>query len=165
MKHYFSIYLLITILTGNYLSAQIPAQTIPDFKFFRLDQSLFTEKDLPPGKMLFFVFFDADCDHCQRAVKRIDENYAQFEKAAVFLISMDSREKIDRFVAAYGTHLKTQRNVLLLQDNLKLFITNFKPRRYPSMFLYAADKKLIDYEDNEETVFRFINAINPKKKT
>ena len=60
----------------------------------------------------------------------------------------------------FGKGLKGKKNVVLLQDNLNQFISSFKPQKYPSMFLYSAKKKLIDYEDNEETLFRFVNAIN-----
>jgi len=147
------------LMVGN-IYAQIPAQTLPDFTFSRLDRSPFTNRDLPPGKMFFFIFFDSDCDHCQRAVKNIDQQYKSFQNIAICLISVDDHDKINRFVNTYAQHLKNQKNVVLLQDNLNQFIARFKPYKYPAMFLYSADKKLIDYEDNEGTVFRIVNAIN-----
>jgi peroxiredoxin len=143
---------------------QIPAQTVPDFEFFRIDNSMFANQDLPKGKMLFFVFFDSDCEHCQRAVKNIDQQYKIFKESAVYLISLDDRDKINHFMANYGRRLKSQKNVILLQDKLNQFIARFKPYKYPSMFLYGADKKLIDYEDNEGTVFRFEHAIKRTMK-
>jgi peroxiredoxin len=159
MKHKFLLLILQVFMAGKVL-CQIPAQTLPDFKFYKPDQGAFTEKDLPPAKMLFFVFFDSDCEHCQRAIKNIDQHYKSFKKVAIFLISMDDHNKIDHFMAFYGPHLKGLKNVMLLQDKLNQFIIKFKPYKYPSMFLYSAGKKLIDYEDNEETVFRFVNRIS-----
>jgi hypothetical protein len=161
MKCNFLTLILLILVAGNSL-AQIPAQTLPDFKFFRLDKSPFTNKDLPNGKILFIVFFDSDCEHCQHAVKSISRNYPSFKKTTICLISLDNVDKINRFMNLYGKGLKGQKNVVLLQDILNQFISGFQPKKYPSMFLYSAEKKLIDYEDNEETLFRFVNAI---KKT
>jgi peroxiredoxin len=159
MKYNFLTIIMLILVVGN-ISAQIPAQTLPDFKFFRLDKSPFTNKDLPNGKILFVLFFDSDCEHCQLALKRIGQDYQYFKKATICLISIDSADKINRFMNMFGKGLKGKKNVVLLQDNLNKFISSFKPQKYPSMFLYSAEKKLIDYEDNEETLFRFVNAIN-----
>jgi len=155
---------LFIIMSVENISAQIPAQTLPDFEFSRLDKSPFTNKDLAHGEILFFVFFDSECDHCQRAVKNIDEQYKSFKKTAVYFISLDDPDKINRFMATYATQMKAQKNVVLLQDKLNQFIAKFKPRRYPSLFLYSTDKILMDYEDNEESVFRIVNAINKTTK-
>jgi len=143
---------------------QPPAQTIPDFKFFRFNDDPFINKDLQQEKMMFFLFFDSDCDHCRHAIKNIGQHYQSFKKTSIFLISMDDRIKINHFMDTYGLQLKGQKNVTLLQDKLNQFITKFNPRRYPSMFLYSPEKKLIDYEDNDEAVFRLVNALNKNAK-
>lgn len=158
MKHDF-LTLFLAILIGGNVCAQIPAQTLPDFEFARLDTRPFANKDLARAKMLFFVFFDPDCEHCQRAVKNIDQQYMSFQKTAVYFISVDGHDKINRFVDTYAPHLNGQKNVVLLRDSLNQFIAKFKPYRYPAMFLYSIDKKLIDYEDNEGSVFRLVNAV------
>ena len=140
-------------------SAQIPAQILPEFEFSRLDQSNFTNKDLPLSKILFFIFFDSDCEHCQRAIKNINQDYKSFQKTAIYLISMDDKDKVTHFITTYASRLKAQKNIILLQDRKNQFITRFKPKRYPAMFLYSAEKKLIDYQDNEESVFRLVNTV------
>lgn len=144
--------------------SQTPAQVLPDFEFYRLDNSKFAGKDLPPKQKHLFVFFDSDCDHCQRAAKKLDQEYKTFQKIPVYFVSLDSPDKMRQFMATYAPHLKTQKNVVLLQDRNNQFITKFKPRRYPAMFLYSADKKLLDYEDNEESVFRIVNMIKKENK-
>lgn len=163
MKYFFCAWVFAMLTAGNIMAQQIPAQILPEFEFSKLDKKPFTSKDLPKGSMSFFVFFDSDCDHCQRAVKSIDLQYPSFQKTTVCLISADDHDKITRFITTYAPHLKSQKNVVLLQDDRSQFIAKFKPYRYPAMFLYSTDKKLVDYEDNEEAVFRFVNAI--KKQT
>ena len=151
--------ILLAITVLHKLDAQTPAQILPDFEFSQSDKTIFSNKDLPSKKMSFFVFFDVDCDHCQRAAKNIEQQYQGFQKTAIYIISQDDVEKMNQFMTIYAPKLKAKKNVMLLQDKSNQFLTKFKPYRYPAMFLYSADKKLLDYEDNEESVFRFVNTI------
>lgn len=155
---------VICLLIATNVSAQNPALIVPSFNFSKLDKSPFTNNNLEQGKLLFFVFFDAECDHCQRAVSEINRLYPEFKKTAIYLITVDEQEKINRFMSKYGQNLKGKKNVTILQDAQNQFITKFRPRRYPSMFLYNQDKQLLLYEDNEQNMFRFINQIKVSAK-
>jgi hypothetical protein len=150
------------LLSAFRAPAQTPAQTLPDFTFFRPDERPFTGKDLPKGRKMFFVLFDTECPHCQRALKSIDQQRASFNKAAVFLVSMDPWEKIRLFMRTYAPHLEGQHNVSILRDKQYQFIGKFKPRKFPGMLLYSQDRNLLEYEDNAETVFRFIRLLSGK---
>jgi hypothetical protein len=107
---------------------------------------------------------DPGCEHCQRAVHAIGEHFAAFRKAALYVISLETREKLSLFIDKYGGAMKGWKNVLLLRDNLNQFIVRFKPRRYPAMMLYSPKGQLIDYEDNPESVFRFVKALGGETK-
>lgn len=155
--------LLFSISASAQLRVQPPAQTIPHFQFFRFNKP-FTDQDLPKGKTMFIMFFDSDCDHCQHAIKSIGDNFQSFKKTSIFLISIDDQIKINHFMKTYGSKLKGQKNVTILQDKLQEFITKFNPVRYPSMFIYSPERKLLDYEDNPESVFRLVNTINKNVK-
>jgi hypothetical protein len=157
--------LLLTIISfvGGPLIAQVPAQTIPEFSFLEPNRSIFSQKDIRPDRMAFFVFFDCDCEHCQKAVQYIDQRQQDLKEISIYLISLDEFDKIDQFLLKFGPRLRKAKNVKILRDQNNQFIARFKPIKYPSMFLYSTDRKLIDYEDNEETVFRFINDL--KKET
>ncbi len=142
--------------------AQKPAEKVPDFTFFRHDKTAFTNKDLATNKLLYFVFFDADCEHCQHAVTDINKYSNDFENAAVYLLTLDGNEKIATFMDKYGTQLKDKSNVTILQDTLQEFIVKFKPKKYPAMFLYSPQKELILYSDDEKEVPKFLKQINTK---
>ncbi|MDO6431943.1 thioredoxin family protein [Flavitalea sp. BT771] len=146
------------------VQAQVPAQTIPDFSFSGPGKYPFTNKDLAQGKPLFFLFVDPGCDHCQRAVQAIGEHFAAFRNAALYVISLETREKLGLFMDKYARTMKGWKNVLLLQDNLNQFIVRFKPRRYPAMLLYSPKGQLIDYEDNAASVFRFVKPLGAGTK-
>ena len=156
--------LALLLLISFRVDAQQPAGTIPDFKFYKLDKTVFTSKSLNTSKMLFFVFFDVGCDHCQHAIQYLNQHYAEFSKTAMFLITLDSQEKITQFLAKYGNNLKGKRNVTILQDSQNEFIRKFGPRKYPSLFLYSARKKLMLYDDNEQNLVRFSYQIKSSGK-
>ena len=162
-RYVFSIIAVITLLSFS-ASAQTPAQTIPEFQFFRLNNSSFNEKDVPRGKVIFFMFFDPDCDHCQHAIKTIGEQYEFFKKTEMFLVSISDQQKINSFMNNFGAKLRGKKNITILQDKLQQFILKFHPVRYPSMFLYSPQGKLLDYEDNPESVFRLVNTIKQNVK-
>jgi hypothetical protein len=159
-----ALYLLVNLKVSAQISTQPPAQALPHFQFFRFNSRPFTDNDLPKGKILFFLFVDPDCEHCQNAVKGIGEKYPAFKKTSIFIISISDQNKFIQFMNTYGSKLKGQNSVTLLEDKLQQFIERFKPVRYPAMFLYSADKKLLDYEDNPESVFRLVNTINRNAK-
>ena len=136
-----------------------PAATIPVFRWVKHDQGVVSNADLPKGRLLLFVFFDPDCDHCKRAVAHMEGSSADYGSAAIYFVSMESFLKIDRFVASYAPRLAAQRNVLFLRDPGGGYMLGFHPIRFPSLFLYSPEHKLLDYEDNEETLFRIKRSI------
>jgi len=152
------------LLVSSNAIAQTPAQTIPVFDFYRFDKTAFTNNNVTPGKMSFFMFFDCDCDHCQHAMTNLNKNFQEYKKASIYLISLDDQQKINAFVSKYAPNLKGQKNVTMLQDTKNEFITRFGPRKYPSMFLYAADKKLLGYDDDPANMARFSKQINAGAK-
>lgn len=161
MKYVCKTFLFVLLLSSK-ISAQIPTQTIPAFNFYTLDKTAFVNKNLTAGKMLFFLFFDPGCDHCQHAMANLNTHYNDYKKVTIYLISLDSKENINAFMSKYAPNLKGKKNIMLLQDTKNEFITKFQPRKYPSMFLYDSNKKLLDYEDNPESMVRFSKYINQK---
>ena len=141
------------------VGAPTPARVVPEFRWSMHDRRIFANADLPKGKMLLFVFFDPDCEHCQRAVKTMDRDLTAFQRAFVCLVSAASQDKIDLFAAGYAPRLRAQQNVVFLQDAGSQYILRFNPIRYPSLYLYSPEKSLLDYEDNEETLFRIERSI------
>jgi peroxiredoxin len=158
MKYGYKIIALFLLISVN-AAAQEPASTIPDFTFYTFNKIAFTEKDLAKGKLLFFIFFDTECVHCQHAILYVSEHEHEFDKTAVYLISQDGPEKVNRFMMIYGNNLTGKKNISLLQDTKYDFISKFKPKKYPSIFLYSAKRKLIRYDDNEKNLPEFLQKI------
>jgi hypothetical protein len=135
------------------------AQALPDFTFYLANGRPFGPRDLPPGKPVLFMLFDPTCPHCQRTIGHIGEQYKGLSRAEICLVSMDNWNAMRGFMSAYGSALKGKSNVVLLRDSVGMFIGRFKPRKYPAMMLFSSGGKLLDYEDNENTVFRLVRLM------
>lgn len=114
--------------------------------------------------MIFFIFFDVSCDHCHEAIKNLNNNIEEFKDIAIYLITLDNKEMIKRFFDEYGKNLLSQKNVMILQDLNDLFIRQFGPTKYPSIFLYSSSKKLILYSDEDLSLKHFLKLINNKNE-
>ena len=141
------------------LMAQTPVEKIPEFVFYRLNKSQFTKRDIQPGKKVFFVFFDSDCDHCQHAVNDINLHFKEFNKTEIYLVTLDKPEKIKAFMNRFGPGLFNKPNVTILQDLKNEFIVDFNPRKYPSMLLFAANGKLLMYQDEPENIYQIFKLL------
>ena len=142
--------------------AQKPVSTIPVFTFYKSDRSPFTNTNLESGKMLFFIFFDVTCEHCQHAIQYVNKHAIEFKNVAVYLVTLDEWDKVKLFLDKYGPQLENKTNVTLLRDTRNEFIIKFSPVKYPSLFLFSAQKKLILYDDDEKNLDRFTKKIIQK---
>ena len=145
-------------------NAQTPAQTIPAFTFYKFDKTPFTNANVTVGKQSLFIFFDVTCDHCQHTISTLSKRINECSKISIYLISMEDKTSITNFFNQYGKNLPAQKNVTILQDSKNQFITQFSPRKYPSVFLYSAQKKLRLYDDEDQYLEKFFKLISPNKK-
>jgi peroxiredoxin len=165
MKHFLSLIIFVLCLFSAFdSSAQTPAQTIPEFTFYKLDKTPFTNKNVIPGKEVLFIFFDVTCDHCQHTIGTLSKRISECSKISIYLISLEDKTAINNFFNQYGKNLPSQKNVTILQDSKNQFITQFGPRKYPSVFLYSAQKKLLLYDDEDQYLEKFFKIVSPSKK-
>ena len=156
--------LFFCLLISLEISAQTPAQTIPAFTFYKLDKTPFTNTNVTIGKQVLFIFFDVTCDHCQHTISTLSKRINECSKISIYLISLEDKTAITNFFNQYGKNLPTQKNVTILQDSKNQFITQFNPRKYPSVFLYSAQKKLLLYDDEDQYLEKFFKIISTSKK-
>jgi len=156
------IILFLCSLTFHLGFAQKPVETVPDFIFYKLDNTPFTNRNLTVGKAKLFVFFDVTCDHCRQTIKSLSMRVNECNKISVYLISLDDKTKINEFLNQNGRNLSGKQNVTILMDLREQFINRFRPRKYPSVFLYSSVNKLLLYDDQDlylDLFFKKINAL------
>lgn len=159
------IILFLYTLQSAMVFAQKPADSIPKFIFYNLDDTPFVNRDLSIGKEIVFLLFDVNCEHCQQTIRTLNTRFKECENLSVYLVSKDNRVFIKNFMEQFGSNLVGLKNVTALQDMRNQFIKQFSPKKYPSLFLYSTEQKLILYTDDDPTLSKFFETINdPSKK-
>jgi thiol-disulfide isomerase/thioredoxin len=138
------------------------AKVLPEFQFTRMDNgAAFTKANIAKGKKSLIVFFDTECVHCRNAMVAYNKDQAKLkeELVAIYLVSREKKEQALYFVRTYAPELAKKKNLTFLSDTKNEFISRFQPYKFPSMFLYGKDQKLIKYSDEEKDIPSFVSAI------
>ena len=161
MKKVISV-LIVSLLINLNLSAQEKPQLLPNFAIQDTDGNTFSEKDLAHNKYIVFVYFNPTCPHCQRAFKTLNENVAKLgNNMTVYGITVGDKGNSLFFMKKYAPALNERSNFKLLLEKDKAFTTVFGVERYPSIYLYSPDKKILSFEQDEKKVLNFLGKIQP----
>ena len=152
--------LIITCLTIVSLSFTALGQNlggpVPNAIFYNKDNSAFSTYTIPKGKKSFVYFFDATCGHCQKVIAEFNKRYKELANVNVYMVSQDEYRSIDYFTSTFAKQLSQQKNVKVLQDRDKVFIMAFRPKKYPAMYLYGADRNLQFTSSEEKDVAKIL---------
>lgn len=134
-------------------SAFSQVRSLPEFRFFRMDNGAeVTHRNVTPGKKTLFVFFDTECPHCRVAITEYNHQQSKLNDINVFLITRDQKNVVNAFLKEVGSKLIAKKNVTVLADNQNQFIGKFLPKKFPSMFLFGANRQLMIYTDEEKDI-------------
>jgi peroxiredoxin len=149
------LFLLLSVAT----SAQV--QNLPDFTFKKMAEGTdFSKRDIPAGKKVFFMFFDVTCPHCQRTITELNRRQKELSGPNIFLVTMDKKDEVAAFREKYGKELFRLRNVTLLYDGQRQFISRFLPKMFPAMYLFNPQGGLLLYSNEEKDVDQIIRMFH-----
>lgn len=154
------LFAFICCLVFNQAKAQSQPQSLPGAVFYKKDGSAFSTTQIPTTKKAFIMFFDATCGHCQEVAAKLSKTPQRLAKVNVYLVSMDEFRSIDYFMNNFAKPLLALKNVTLLQDKQQAFIPTFKPDKYPSMYLYGNNKRLMKFSSNDKELSKFLDLMN-----
>lgn len=153
-----NLFFALIILFAVNASAQQP-NFIPQFKFYKLDGKAYSNANLYQSKKTLFVLFDCTCEHCQREAKELNSVYSKFKNVNILMVTLDETMSIQKFFGSYAPGLNLKPNVTVLQDKNKTFIPTFLPTRYPAMYLYAPNGKLLVYSNGDGGIKKILKSI------
>ena len=141
--------------------AQPQSPKMPSSIFFKANGDAFSTDQIPTNKKSMIIFFDATCEHCQRVVADMAKKSKELAATNLYFISLDEFRSIDYFMKTFGKPFVGAKNVTVLRDGYQVFIPYFKPKQYPSLYLYGKDKNLIYFSSDERDVPKFFKLVKP----
>ncbi|MFK5879154.1 MAG: thioredoxin-like domain-containing protein [Flavobacteriaceae bacterium] len=156
LRHIVSFIFLMTLFISCKPSQQTivkATEEIPYFTFYTLDQQRFTKDSFDTERTKFILYFNSECDHCQKQArwlkKGIQENQTAFKQLEMIFISFEEMSMIKGYRDKYQF---TQNNITFLQDSRLTFADKFGVGSFPSILIYSKEGKLIKKFEGETKV-------------
>ena len=131
------------------------ATPIPHFNLENLDGTQFSSKDLKGD--LALIFFNPDCDHCQREAVAIHSNKNKFKGKQLYFISIDSINAISKFRSEYDL---TDDNFHFSRGNVEDIVNALGPIPSVPCFYIYKNGQLIERLEGEVDVDRVASLLN-----
>ena len=126
----------------------------PSFVITLLDNTQVNIKDLTGKNAL--IFFQPDCDHCQREAQEFERNLDAFGGTTLYFITSGPMDEIKAFADTYK--LNDRPNVHFAFTPALNVLNNYGPISAPSIYIYSEDHKLVKGFNGETPIERIIAA-------
>jgi Thioredoxin. len=113
--------------------------TLPAFNFCTLNNTVFTNNNLPDstGKMIL-NFFSPTCEHCQYMATQYVQHKQQLNGIIILMVTVADSITTKNFYADYK--LNQSPNIIVLRDKKFQFPKTFGTGVVPSFFIYKNQK-------------------------
>ena len=117
---------------------------LPLLNVLKIDGRVMSLREAEDKSVL--IFFNPDCDHCQREAKDISEQKNVFRDYTLYFISIDSIPKIKQFAREYD--LMEDNFIFAQADNYQVYVAVGAFQAVPAIFIYEK-KKLVKKTEGE----------------
>src|ERR1051325_10998578 len=126
------------------------SQILPPFEMaLSSGKVLKASKDLPKRKPVIVIYFDPDCDHCQKLMNELFKRINTFRNVEIVMITFKSLSETAAFEKKYATHRYP--NVIVGTEGNYFYLRNYyKLVKMPFTALYDRSQNLV-YSYREET--------------
>ena len=108
------------------------------------------------GKNMF-IFFNADCDHCQREATEIHDHLESFKDYSLYFISSDSPADQQKFAKDYN--LADEANVFFGRTEPMFIYQTVGSIPTPSLYIYNEERRLIKQFNGETPIAEVIRVL------
>lgn len=133
-------------------------QQLPSFTITRVpDSTAFSSETLQKGKPVIIMFFNPDCDHCQKEAKELVAYKEELKGIQIVMLSPASYTQVKTFYEAYN--IAAMPNITMGLDVNYVMGLRYRPTNYPSLFIYDAAGKLAKAFVGNVGVLKIIDAL------
>lgn len=119
----FLIGVLICLLGVVLTSSEAISQNLPPFKMYRSDKTIFSVAELPKTKPIVLIYFDPDCEHCQKLMKELFQKIDAFKKAEIIMVTFKSMEEVAAFEKQNNTSKHS--NIVVGTEGTGFYLRNY----------------------------------------
>ncbi len=108
------------------------------------------------GKTIL-IFYNPDCDHCQREAEEIHLRLDEFKAYTLYFIAASPDENVMQFATKYD--LLGKDNVLFASAEVQEVVREMGPMDTPCLLIYSEERQLIKKFDGEtpvEDIIKFL---------
>ena len=133
---------------------------LPKFRFISVNNSQIVSSDaISTNSPIVFIYFNPDCDHCQKETKSIIQHIEMLKSAQLYWISNDSLEPLRQFKEIFGFGKFS--NAFICQDYKYSFYNCFLPSEVPYIIIYNKGGRLKRiFKGQTDPNFIIANTIN-----
>ncbi len=117
--------------------------TLPGLKLIGVDDAEF---ELRSGKPIVLIYFNTECDHCQREIAGLRDKRELLAAASLVLMSAQPLEEIQRFSATIDFGLTDTRVVHVTPEQIA---TVFGTLGLPHIFVFSKEGRLLEIFSGE----------------
>ena len=161
-KKFSSIILVCVSVACLFSSLTFSQSSLPPFKMYLSNNTVFSATDLPRNKPIIVIYFDPDCDHCQKLVNGVFKRINNLKKAEIVMVTFKPVAEVAAFEKKYKTHNYSNINVGTEGTSYQLR-NYYKLMNMPFTALYDKDQKLSSSYGQEISVDELIKGLKNLK--
>ncbi|HUR67500.1 MAG TPA: hypothetical protein VMZ03_14200 [Chitinophagaceae bacterium] len=131
----------------------------PPVKILMADSLTWYQKDdLPKKTPVMMLYFNPECDHCQKQIEEIVNNIERFRNIHIVMAASQHFDKMKVFIERY--HLAAYKNIVMGFDR-DLFLMHFyQVHNFPFLAFYNKWKELISVADGGLVVDKILKEFD-----
>jgi peroxiredoxin len=137
------------------ISRQLAA--LPKLSVYHMDSTRYVH-DALPDESTVIVYFNSNCDYCQREVAAFEEQLAAFGQANILFVSSEEIHAIREFSNQFD--FSSSPNVQFLKIDEDLVYPTFGAISVPHLFIYSKNGLLVKEYKGETKIEAIVKYIN-----
>jgi thioredoxin-related protein len=114
---------LICFLMVVVFSRVASSQSLPPFKMYRSDKTIFNAAEVAKTKPLILIYFDPDCEHCQKLMKELFQKIDAFKSAEIIMVTFKPIEEVAVFEKQNNTQKHS--NIVVGTEGMGFYVRNY----------------------------------------